>query len=305
MKTPLCHSSALFRVPSGDSLARLSDKPLIYKKSSTPRSTQRRGGAHSLAASAKLPSLPYPFSKSHTVAPFRMFPISNGLYDSSMRNRIETMLHKAEEDRFQRISTGRASLSKAALEALEEDEFEGFHYWWKPQAIHEAGHAVVAFVLGFTPRVIKVNSFFCGKAHSRYENCQERLLWKKLPPQERDECLKCEVSWLAGGLVAQAILLPPPLDSGAARADFRDACKRCMTLIESESTRDERGQMLNAILRQATLRAEEIVSENREAILSLAAESVSASALSGRRILEILASHGVERRQNGWPCLLG
>ena len=49
MQTPPCYSSPLFRVPSRDSYVRLADRPLIDEKCSTPRFTQRRGGAYRFA----------------------------------------------------------------------------------------------------------------------------------------------------------------------------------------------------------------------------------------------------------------
>ena len=125
----------------------------------------------------------------------------------------------------------------------------------------------------------------------------------ELPAQARDEYLKAEVSWLAGALTAQSILLPPPLDSGIAGSDFENACNCCEHLIGPKCASEEWVRALNAILRQATLRAEEIISEHREATLALASQSVSSSALSGRSIIEILTSHGVKRHVNEWGCL--
>ena len=243
-----------------------------------------------------------PTLKKPEIKPLATFPVSWSFNDERFLSEAKTTLFAAEKRRLMRISRGRETLPTPVLNPWEQRELEDCSCYWLIHGIHEAGHAVVAFVLGFTPKFIRIKSLeWPFVTSSRYECVQKDSLWKELPESERGEFARCQVSMKAGGLAAQGIFLPPPLIRDGAESDFKEALDDwCKKLIGSKKDTDEWVRMLNATLRKATMRAEKIINEYREATLALAAESVSRSALSGKHVVEILNSHGVERNLKEW-----
>ena len=178
------------------------------------------------------------------------------------------------------------------------------HLWdvWIPRAAHEAGHAVVAFVLGWKPAFVRVCYF--GDEMSRYESTGKHDCWKKLPSKKRREYWECELALKAGAIAAQKVLLPDALDYRIATIDFEEALELGMRLVGAVPLGTNPLPSLNRLLIQAAGQAERIVEENREAVLAVAREALVGcgieSQLRGGRIEEIFEAHGVAVQRPRW-----
>lgn len=209
-----------------------------------------------------------------------------------------------------------ASQHRSALQAVEdsEEEFLGpasyEHLWprWAECALHEGGHAVVAYVLGWTPAFVSVDTGPMGKGANRYESAEEEDFHERLPAEILPAYFAAEMAMKAGGIAAQAILWPEKLKHALALHDVREARDIAFKMLREDGTEPEPSVAYCAALERKLEEASEtacrIVAANRTAVLEAACLVLREGIIEGNEVCSLFERHGVARENVLWRDLV-
>ena len=230
----------------------------------------------------------------------KSFGITKAVKDGEFHLFAHEKLTSAAQQRSERRARGDALIFGNSPDAslISDDRF--LWKYWRLDAAHEAGHAIVAFALGWRPKFIRVSASELDSIPSRYENAEGENDWRKLPQEKWHDYWDCEIAMKAGGIAAQKFLVLGALDFTMAKWDFREAVDLSVQMVDPFDDRTEPLPVHKYIITRAASRAEEIVGQNREAVLDVACEALKASALGGKRIEEIFKERGVKRLRDCW-----
>lgn len=223
------------------------------------------------------------------------FPLTQAGRDEGFQHAAVNELFGAARLRGERL----AKRKRARPQEPFDSEFDESDFWrWTLHAVHEAGHAIVAFELGWKPDRVRI----AHEPHtaSRYDSIQSDDLLDRLPQSKHRDYWECVLAMKAGGIAAQKFLLPGKINPRMAEFDFTEAVDISLRLIGPLREKASPLKTLNQLLRQATARAEEIVGRNRKAVSELACESLKNGLVRGERIERILRAHGAAPQKESW-----